>query len=271
MKVTRSVKRATAAGERTFPSLDDLVQPLIDNGIVRDTEDLFANHPEELSDLLFAWIRSGQTGCVFALKLAKMEEAGWDSIVIRNAISFDDFYDNLQPALIHSARAHEAVTLIFPEVRTARDVVLLVNRLCQQPDWCWSDDKSKNKDEVLISLRWSLPPPSDLRTAVLGFAPIETMPFTRRSPVTALVFRVGGFGRYKTLIEKQSSDDLGSTLHLADMTMHLDDDRAGTVDIATKKEKAILLDGELVHAAKANVTFRLDASLRGELCPPEIA
>jgi len=99
---------------------------------------------------------------------------------------------------------------------------------------------------------------------VLGFADIETMPQTRRSPFTALFLRITD--EKKTPAHRE---DGRVQVHLADLdsTFHpqLTHDK---VSEATKKARTNQVEPHLSFAAKAKVTFSIGRDEVGDLCDP---
>jgi hypothetical protein len=211
-----------------------------------------------VGEAMFGWARTGQTGCLFATMLAaEPSDAGWQSVVIPEAVS-----DETLHALVHgllTARL-EAATVVFPTVDTPASLVALVNQVARLPDWHGLViDGDEPAGLVRVGLRWHLPVPDHV-SWVLGFGPFDFLPFTRRAPFTALVFRCGA--EY-TLPRRRVEDH--DEVHLADLRAPVDEERYARMWSRTVTRKQSLLAGELAAGAKARVTFTLPADLRGQL------
>lgn len=211
-----------------------------------------------VAEATFGWARTGQTGCLFATLLAAGPgAAGWQSLVIPEAVSDDTLRALLDARL---ATKPEAATVVFPWADTATALAALVSQLARLPDW---HGVVIHGDEppglVRIGLRWRLPI-EDHASWVLGFGPFEFLPFTRRAPFTALVFRCGAA---YTLPRRRVEDH--NEVHLADLPAPVDEVRYDRMWRRTVERKASLLAGELEGGAKARVTFTLPADLRDDL------
>jgi hypothetical protein len=139
---------------------------------------------------------AGQLGCIFAANLAKDPRSSrWLPIVQLKALEQGArLPELLNTQLDAAAERNEAVAIIFPDVVTSSDIVQLTNLLCADPARRWyRTDAEIAPDEAgvlgLIGIRWVLTSDKSVNY-VLGFANIDTMPQTRRSPFTALFLRV---------------------------------------------------------------------------------
>jgi len=116
------------------------------------------------------------------------------------------------------------------------------------------DEKGRS---LQVGLRWHVEG-SDYLSWVLGIAPFDTMPFTRRfvgAPFIALVLR----SRPPANFAQASPEDGLNPSHLAHMDDMLGDNeemRTKRSD-ATKRGKIALLGSELRSTARAKVTFSL--------------
>lgn len=212
-----------------------------------------------LGDVFLQWVRSGQLGCLFAVKLARApDEAKWASVT---PVVDDGLAQRLQPILEAAAGTAEALQIILPGVATAERIVDVINILCRHPSWYWEKIPSTQADAsgcFLLGLRWSLPS-EGARSWTLGFAPIDSMPFTRRfvgAPFSALVFRT---------ITPPPDEKLPGVVHLAYMPT------LGAPEsywAKTSKLKSELVGDAFPDAAKAKVTFSLPMAVRALLVPP---
>jgi hypothetical protein len=131
------------------------------------------------------WLRSGMTGCRFASTLAAKRPV------------LVDFYspigplDHGQMAAFVDGTADRQVTavLLFPELRTARDIADLLVALRRRERWQvtrarWPRGYRK-RDSIAFSLEWRTR--ANGVCDAMGLAPLGTMPITRRAPYVAIV------------------------------------------------------------------------------------
>jgi hypothetical protein len=264
--LTRSIIRKIGATDtRAFSSFSDYLNVLVEQGIVESAEDLMTRRPELLGSILFQWYTQGQVACVFAQLLAKaIDPTKWQSVLIQGELDVAE----LEGVLEEAADKLEALQLIFPGDGTAQQAIELINSLCAHPSWsCHEIDWLPNEkgDTLQVGLRWHRPD-SDYISWVLGIAPFDTMPFTRRfmdAPFIALVFRPSP----PTPFAKTPIESGLKASHLAHMDDGLGDDQ-GKRDKSTnvtKRAKHALLGDELFSTARAKVTFSLPASGRDSL------
>jgi len=264
--LTRSIIRKIGATDtRAFSSFSDYLNVLIEQGLVESAEDLMTRRPELLGSILFQWYTQGQVACVFAQLLAKAADpTKWQSVLIQGELDVAE----LEVVLEEAADKLEALQLIFPGDGTAQQAIKLINCLCAHPSWScheidWLPDEKG--DTLQVGLRWHRPD-SDYISWVLGIAPFDTMPFTRRfmdAPFIALVFRPSP----PTPFAKTPVESGLKASHLAHMDDGLGDDQ-GKRDKSTnvtKRAKHALLGDELFSTARAKVTFSLPASGRDSL------
>jgi hypothetical protein len=261
-RLGRSYSRTCADGKvRNFPNRQDFEELYEDLGSRID------ECPEILPDVILDWVRRGQTGCRFAQILAhKADAAGWHSATFLKRLDPGSIGELVGLFLSGTAGHAEAVQLIFPYIKTPEELAQLVNDLCASDSWYWEEGEESDLDGIPVSLRWRLP----LKRAVswvLGFAPFDFMPVTRRAPFVALQMRVGEQKR----TPEQFLDDGTSVVHLADL-----DDMLGNREVArqrlndeTRAAKSNILNGELVSAARARITFIIPADLRHHLMHAE--
>jgi len=260
-KQRRSVKREIGADKvRTFSAFPDLLQFLIDEKQILSWDDLVENHPELLFDLIFQWYREGQIACVFAMRLAHdAAKARWRSEIVK------DFQDvsGLNARIDELLPECEAIQFIYPGIFTATQVAGLIAQLCTTDRWSAYEIPWKFQERarsIQIGLRWN-PPDRSYTSWVLGLAPFEPMPFTRRlvgAPFTVLVLRP------KAPSEPDPARAQDSVLkcpaaHLAHMDDQFGDDEAMRAKIKqlTINNKRSLLASNCWSTARAQVTFSL--------------
>lgn len=256
--IPRSVLREIGANDiRPYSSFDDFLTLAIAEGIVKSLEDLLETRPDLLGSILFEWYSQGQIACVFAQRLARKPDRGkWESITIRGTVDPSE----LEPVLNEAADKLDALQLIFPGPATAHQVVDVVKALCLHPSWScheidWMPDERGRS--LQVGLRWHRQD-SDYHSWVLGIAPFEPMPFTRRfrgSPFIALVLRPSPPSAFA-----QTPQEFGlKASHLAHMDDGLGSDeqkRDRTMKV-TQMGKTLLLGSDLRSTARAKVTFAL--------------
>ena len=254
----------TDGSKASFPELQDYVDQLIAEGSVRDTDDLVRNYDHLVAEIFLNWISAGQTGCLFAARLArKPRQARWLPIVQLDALSASDLPEFINTQLDAAAKTHEAIALIFPDIDDAKGVVALCNALCRDPTGRWYRADVGEADGVaLIGLRWVLPSGTSVNH-VLGFAPLASAPATRRAPFTALVLRVLDQKRTAT-----RQEDGRVQVHLADLDSAIrPQELHDRVWQATQRKKALHVEAPLALAARARVTFSVPSELAAALHP----
>lgn len=257
-KIPRSVLREIGANDiRAYSSFDDFLALAIEEGRVKSLDDLLETRPDLLGGILFDWYSQGQIACVFAQRLARIaDRSKWESITIRGTVEASE----LEAALDEAADKLEALQLIFPGPATAHQVVDLIKALCLHPSWScheidWMPDERGRS--LQVGLRWQRQG-SDYHSWVLGIAPFEPMPFTRRfrgSPFIALVLRPSPPSAFAP-----TPQELGlRASHLAHMDDGLGSDlqKRERTQKATQIGKTLLLGPDLRSTARAKVTFAL--------------
>lgn len=263
-KLSKSITRDIGASKsRAFSSFDDFVSVLVEDGIIKSRNELMTEKADLLGSILFQWFVQGQIACAFAQLLAE-DAVNWQSVVFKATVDAGE----LQSSLVDAADKLEALQLIFVGPATAEQAVELIKTLCKHESWsCYEMDwmEGEHGDSLLIGLRWNRPG-SNYVSWVLGIAPFDPMPFTRRfvgAPFIALVFRPSPPTEYApTPIERGLE---GS--HLAHMNdgIGADEDKRVRTRTRTQYQKQILLGDELRSQARAKVTFALPASCRKSL------
>ena len=163
---------------------------------------------EDVVDAQLGFFRKGGSGCAFAALAARNPEYyEWHHIVIRH-----DEYANIQ-GIIASAIANEAIStlaLVLPDVDSEQkldaflpslngEILFLHHTLETDGNRCFRFRARVGEDESYVS----------------GFGPFQAMPLTRRTPHTALVFRVGPRPKYDWHLKVP----VEGLIHVADMDM----------------------------------------------------
>jgi hypothetical protein len=256
-QVSKSVLREIGAKKtRAFSSFHDYLKVLIADGTVTSSHDLVTRKPSLLGEILFQWYQQGQIACVFAQQLAKAATPAWGSVTIQGTVD----PGQLETVLIDAAKNLDALQLVFPGPATAQQACDLIKELCVHPSWSckelpWMEDEKGRSMQV--GLRWH-PEGTDYVSWVLGIAPFDTMPFTRRligSPFIALVIRSAPPAKFNPAKPEEGL----RPSHLAHMNDMLGEDKEkrAKYDATTRKAKIALLGSELRSTARAKVTFAL--------------
>lgn len=271
---TWSESRTLANGTISkFPNLDDFLRELGKQGLVSSREALINGAPELIPIIQRHWLKKNQTGCVFASALASRHSfVSWiDEVFLEphNAGAVTKLCETI--AII--AKKSEAVQVILPTLNTPSDLCTFLEILCKNKSWSLSEIPWAGKGGtvgVQTGLRWMLPS-GKFVSWVLGFAPFESMPFTRRAPFTSMIWRVGKPGRCpKVAGFPDRPIDVGCKLpsvHLADLPDGLDKTSAVRRLWKTTQENKLnlLAHDPLFHAARAKVTFSLPNECKAAL------
>ena len=227
---------------RTFPTLDDFRQ---------ERPDLMAAdggyNPDAVVEVFRQWFLSGQSSCMFARDMAKKPTAhrtDWVSTCVPTRLSDGA----MRKMLAQTVGLHPKATQItFPYVQTAAEVGELLGQLIRQDGW-YAVELDVVDDVTLIGLRWSGVGDGYV-TWALGFAPLPTMPVTRRAPFAAIIMRtVTTYGE----IERKTEIDR-TVVHLADFCKS----KGGPKWDKTHKMRQALVEESRDKWAKAKVAFAL--------------
>lgn len=268
----RSVTRGVGPRDtRPFSSFDDLAEWAVRLGRASDVADVREKRRDIWGDLLFEWYSQGQVACVFASTLARDPDAAkWYSLVVDGPWTASDL-----TALVDAGvgLAAEAVQLILPGNGSIEQALDLIRRLAQHDRWeCvdngWLD--GEEGDSVHVGLRW-FSPRREYESWVLGIAPFEPMPFTRRfvgAPFIALVLRPTPPMPERVPENRRSYGRSGTeAAHLAHMDDGLgpDNEKRKKWREGTAKAKRALISPDPLSRARARVTFAFPPWVRQEL------
>jgi len=264
--------------KQAFPTLDDYVAWYVDEGHIIDKSDLIENKSHLISEIFYDWIRrSKQIGCHFAEILAnkaastssaEKNSSGLESHVFPRALENPDLISDINGTLTRASRSFEGVILIFPGIETQQDLIRLINHVCGDKSWYWTQItwNQENEKSGLVGLRWILPDGKSVNL-VLGFAPLSSMPLTRRAPFTALILRVQ---KEKRSPKPWVLEDDRMQVHLADLDSQIESARIHEqIWELTKKYRKNIVEAELTSAARARITFSFPLELMEHLCQPE--
>lgn len=259
--VANDLKRQCADGKvLSFPTTANLVGALVEEGRLRgpdaldDPGRLDPVQADALAGLVRMWVAAGQTGCYYANKVAlpsPSNNAVWSTLVVAERLDADILGLVAGDAMRQIGDA-EIMMLVFPYVSDEAGLADLLSQLVALPDWWWEDRSPAESQTVKVGLRWNLPDREHV-SWVLGFGPMPWLPFTRRSPATALVLRAQKDAH--TVPAEEPEGGLRG-VHLAHMDHGMGDAGAayGPVWRRTEARKRTLLwddlsdDGKLVAA-----------------------
>ena len=234
----------------TFPTLDDFQQQY--PGLVRADG---SYDPRLVVEVFRQWFLSGQSSCMFAGDMAKKPTAlrtDWVSTCVPARVSDGAMRKMFGQTVGLNPKASQ---IIFPYARTTEDVAELLGQLTRQDGW-YAVELGVVEDVTLIGLRWSGVGEGYV-TWVLGFAPLPTMPVTRRAPFTAIILRtVTDHGEIKRKTERDRT-----VVHLADYCPR----KGGAKWDKTSEMRRALVEESRDLWAKAKVAFALPSEAVGDL------
>jgi len=149
------------------------------------------------ADHFIRWLSRGFSGCQFASFLARENQKTQANDRILCTTFLEDLAAEDLPDIEHlidDAAAREQIALfLFPRLRTPRDVAALALTLSQHERWTCSNVEwgaAKRDGCSLLSLNWTTQ--SGAPSSAIGFAPLGSMPVTRRAPYVAIALWSGG-------------------------------------------------------------------------------
>lgn len=152
-------------------------------------------HADVVVEIMRKYLRNGPTGCGFAADYAKATEAivwgVWSGTPLSVPPPSVPLHETLAAFFTSVARMHRPGIAVFPEIRTAEDIVELLVGLAGKSGWSLSREEWKKypRSDELVGLWWQTP--AGQRTSMMGFAPLGSMPVTRRAPFVAVAAWTG--------------------------------------------------------------------------------
>ncbi|MES3034926.1 MAG: hypothetical protein V4813_13085 [Gemmatimonadota bacterium] len=275
IKPQRSVKRAVGHSDsRPFSSFDDYAEWVVALGRAECVADVRTKHKDLWGALLMEWYAQGQLACVFAQVLARnMSEAEiWPTVVVSGSWTAEMVTATVDAAAEEGA---EVIQLLFACEGTVEDAISITTRLAAHPRWASADRgwlEGESGDSVQIGLQW-ISSDNTYESWVLGIAPFETMPFTRRwigAPFIALVLRPTPPATERA--EAPIGDSGLPSAHLAhvDDTLGADSVKRLKWTEGTRRAKRALISPDPLSRARAKVTFALPAWAGASLINPSV-
>lgn len=232
-----------------FPGRDDYLGHF-DVPVPADGESLVIE-PQLVADIQRDWHSRGQNGCVFAMHAARnFSPAQWSASVHDELPESGDMRALIEGAV--EDPDNQLHSFLLPNVTTTDRVYGLVDRAIE----AGCTVRAEDKDAISITrLRWLL---GDVESWVIGFAPTEDVPATRRSPFTELVFRT----KTKTKVIHPSLNNDPTQAHVADLDLGFETKTVGQLIEKSADRTARLLGGVVArseaHGAKAKTTYGIE-------------
>lgn len=254
----RSFTVNTKSGNtKRLSTRDDLISWLVANGITGSEEELHNQVTPSWRDMVHTWIAQGATGCVFAQRRSKAAgTAQWLGVDLKTPPEQVEL-DGLQK-ILRAASDAQAILLVFPRATELEHLSAIVMAFSEHDAWVCENVPRKNgadDNHWEVGMRWKLPD-SKYRSEVIGFGPFDHFPVTRHAPVTALAFRP----------HPPWTPEKDNRVHLAQMPYdELENSKTDWFWNRTKEQRADLLNGQLEHAARARVTWRLPKETMDEI------
>lgn len=213
--------------------------------------------PNPAEDLV-AFIRTNTVGCAFAMHIAKdPDREGLEPLII-NSWADPGELGVLVGSLLEGQPKIAAA--IFPNITTTEQLVELIEQLGALDSWRVEPRDVEDQEHIGVGMRWVMPDGIH-ESWVLGFAPMEHMPSTRRAPHVAVLLKADP--TEQPFLKRDASKVSGLRgIHLADLPF------AGSVDDYaatwrnTRKLRLRSLEGHLEEGGKAKVTFTLPVEYR---------
>lgn len=137
------------------------------------------------------WLGASMSGCRFAAALARDPSriafyVGVEEMRESELSRLSDFLDDTE-------KLKRVAILLFPRLRSPNDIIARLDTLTLEPRWSrasvsWREHP--REDTELVGLTWTTT--QNLRSDAMGFAPLGTMPVSRRAPYVAIALWAGG-------------------------------------------------------------------------------
>lgn len=257
----QSIRITVSGREQRFSSRADFLAHLVGTGHIADATELLGR-PDFVEQVYRKWQAQGQLACQFARHIGRSPDLfGIVTKTFNTDVTgaLDDATrTGIQEAVEHArSTAHvQGLTLLFPAVVEGAALVRFCRDLARVPMLTVTAKRnpSDRGDRVYVAIQAQV---SDAAVAeILGFGPLDFLPFTRRSPITALELRTKQPGA------KLSAPGKPKRLHLAAIPMPEDwtEERIRRVWSHTERSREEFLGGD-DSAAKAKVTFAIPEAL----------
>ena len=216
------------------------------------------------------WLGIPNYGCQFAPRMAWRGTDQPSSLRILEVFGGVDIEvtEALNRFIDQAATAGTAAIIIFPEMRSARELLEALKALAASERWRLSAPPwpRHDRDGVLVAIDYETSTSARYPSKVLGFAPLGSMPVTRRAPYFGL--GLWGGGTLNQLHPYRKPGRVPRFVSFADMPIPEDEKarharRWEESETATAALCAVPPEG----AADITITFCLPEQLRGALFP----
>lgn len=241
------------------PSRSDYVRFLVAGGHVGSESELVGT-PELVEAVYRHWQTKPQLACVFARKMvARPADYGFRTHVLPGGATVDGSEELARETarLVKIAcedEAVEAVSIVAPEVDSADALVGFCMALGQFSGWTHRAiaNPSDRLGRVHVELKYELD--ANVLSEVLGFAPLDFLPLTRRAPFTGIELRAKAGGALR--VKKGPSQR--RKVHLAAMSFRPEDGDFLETWTRTEQARVDVLGGD-DSAARARITYAIPA------------
>ena len=240
------VPRTARLGGYTFPTRHDYLTHRAERAAVDELE------PPAVVAIQRDWHMRGQNGCIFAMHAARKLNARQWRYEVQPRVGDARRVGRMVAAAVDDPE-NQILSLLFPALERLDDVyeLLWLARLAGFYQVAEADGRSG-----LVCLRY---PVGDAESWVVGFAPLTTLPATRRAPFAELAIRT----KVKT---RPLHSDLNGDMtqaHLADVDLGLSLSVVTSLISKSKQRTTRILGGDANRSAaigaKARVTYDLSA------------
>lgn len=151
------------------------------------------------------WLERVGTGCTFANLLAAKANVHYD--IVAGAPS-PNLIAALDAALDEAAASNHVGVTLLPEVHTAREIAGVLLALSTAPRWHVRRlERENHAGRQLGAVRVHWRTKAGAMSSVIGFAPLRSMPITRRAPYVAMTVWPGA--RSNEFARAPASETLG--------------------------------------------------------------
>lgn len=245
------VERSASYGRRRFPTRADYARAF---SASNPHSDPWAD-PAFSAAVMRHWHTRGQTGCLFARRLATVAmDAQWQSVVFTSKEEdglAGEVGENLEPALRLAIGSPdcEIVSLLFPQIDTIAGLKRVCNLLTQTSPITMSEMPAP-PSTVITALRMDISGDGKLAW-IMAFGPFDSWPPTRRGPLLEFAIRVKP--KPAELFHKLNQD--ADAAHLADSNPQLTEAQMEKVFDRTEKATRDVLGGDPDRRSAAKATF----------------
>ncbi len=242
--MVHGVPKTLEVGGYMFPTRDDYLAYYTVGG-----------QPEELDEEMISaiqrdWHRRGQNGCIFAMHAArKLTPRQWRYEIHSVAENIALLRRSIHAAI--DDQHNDILSLVFPNIECRADVSQLIE-FAMAIGFVRAGELTS--DSGLVGLRYRI---YDVESWVVGFAPLATLPMTRRAPFAELAIRTKP--KYHPIHPHLNNET--SQAHLADVALGFTPAVVERLILKSKIRTTRILGGESArrnaHGAKAKVTYDL--------------